>query len=585
MWKSISKSIIIALIIFFIKITAVSAMEYIDEFQSDIEVKPDGSLLITETIAVYHEGREVKRGIYRDLSTAKGENYDVLFVLRNNKQEPWFVERVNNKFRINTGNDTFLESPALSVYTISYIMYDALRPIKSSNLNELYLNVTGRWSLPINKLDITVTYPPQTEIVKQYSYETNRDTKQYTPGEKFSFTNLSPMHEITIAQSFIKGTVNIPLPKIWRWIIASFIATLIYFLIVWSIWGKDPEPHPIVPDWQVPQKLTPLECAYIEKKGAQPSNAFFLHIIWLLNQKIISVIEQDAPAFLGKKKTYTLTTNQTDTSPENEEAKTYLKEFPNVLTLTSSPSYRVGRYEQNLCKKITTKMENKYYRRRNILTIIGALIFPLIWINIFPETAQVVTYILIFILPKIMSRSIYVSLLITIIIVIFLFTFTQNPLITGIFGSYLLTISIFQYLMFQPTIVGQRQKEKIEGLKMFLSTITSNDIAIKEQNKSPLYRLSKDKRLTPEDMENLFPYAVALGIEKAWEKKYASVFGTKALSQFTQQHNFTDYNFRTRLSDSCTQTAHLPSTSSSGTGSSGGGFSGGGFGGGGGGGR
>ena len=580
---SIFKSKICALIFFLcLYCFQAHALEYINDFRSSVEVKPDGSLLITETISIYHEGIEIKRGICRDLPTSKGERYDILYVLRNGAQEPWIVETKDFTKSICTGTDELLESPALSEYTISYIMYDALRQIKNSNLNELYLNITGKWSLPINHLNIDIRYPPETEIKTQYSYITDQDKTQYTPGTEMNLTDIAPHHEVTIAQSFVKGTVHIPLPKYWFWSIIGLIATLLYFLIVWVPFGKDPKPNPIVPDWDVPQNLSPLECAYLDKNGARPSNAFFLHILWLLNQKILNISEQEAPAFLGKKKTYTLTVQNQPQKIKDKEAELYLRNYPNVLTLTSAPQQKVTEYAAKLYQTIEKRLEKKYYKRRNFITIIGALIFPLIWLNFFPETAGALYCLAIFILPQIMSRTLIGALFIAITITVLLFTFTQNVLLTEIFGAYLLLIALFQHLMFQPTLYGQREKEKIAGIKMFLTTITENNNAQKEDSPSLLKRLSKDKRLTPEDMEHLFPYAVALGIEKDWEKKYAAFFGATALTDFMTSRHYTAADFQTRLNDSCNQVTSYSSHESSGIGSSGGGFAGGGFGGGGG---
>ena len=146
---------------------------------------------------------------------------------------------------------------------------------------------------------------------------------------------------------------------------------------------------------------------------------------------------------------------------------------------------------------------------------------------------------------------------------------------------------IFTHLMFQPTLIGQRQKEQIEGLKMFLkavSTPANAEEAPLEDVSEKKPALSKAKRLTPKDMDNLFPYAVALGIEKEWSKRYLAIFGAATLAQATHDiwHNV---NFKTDLSNTCNTATGPVSTSSSGTGSLGRGFAGGGFGGGGGGGR
>ena len=146
--------------------------------------------------------------------------------------------------------------------------------------------------------------------------------------------------------------------------------------------------------------------------------------------------------------------------------------------------------------------------------------------------------------------------------------------------------------MFQPTIPGQRQKEKIAGLKMFLKTITGSNIS----NDNPLNidnntGMPMDKRLTPSDMEALFPYAVALGLEKAWERKFKTIFGTDAYQELTTNNIYYQNDFTRQLRQTSLNTARFPrqtsssSPFSSGSGGFGGGHAGGGFGGGGGGGR
>ena len=138
------------------------------------------------------------------------------------------------------------------------------------------------------------------------------------------------------------------------------------------------------------------------------------------------------------------------------------------------------------------------------------------------------------------------------------------------FALYGILVYAFNYLLFQPTFIGQRQMEKIAGLKMFLETINSNKTA------------QADKRITPEDMEHLFPYAIALGLEKAWSKKYEAIFGAQKLAEKNANHIYYNTNISSNLNHYC---AKASSYTSSGTGSSGGGHAGGGYGGGGGGGR
>ena len=46
-------------------VVPLAAAEIIHSFDSKIEVKKDGTLIVTETIKVRAEGRNIKRGIYR----------------------------------------------------------------------------------------------------------------------------------------------------------------------------------------------------------------------------------------------------------------------------------------------------------------------------------------------------------------------------------------------------------------------------------------------------------------------------------------------------------------------------------------
>lgn len=591
MWMSNFKYILLT-ICFLLLAFPLKALEYIENFHSDIMVNPDGSLNIEETITVHHEGIKIKRGIFRDLSTSKGESYKILNVMRNGAPEPWFTEKLGYMLRLNTGDDKFLESPTTSTYTINYIMYDALRPIKDESLNELYLNITGKWDFPIKHLTAEVRYPPDTGVTRQYGYQTNRPKQEYIPDKPFQFFNLAPNEQATIAQAFTQGTVNIPLPKTYRLLILSFLLMLIYYLIAWRIWGKDPAPKAIVPDWEAPKDLSPLECAFINENGQTPNNAFFLHILWLLQQKVINILENKSSGFMGQKTMYTLTTAE---KPEisNKEMQMYCDNFPNVLTITSTRSERLADYQQNLTDQLSKKLEKKYYHKRNMLTAIGALIMPLTCLYLFPSTAPLLLWVFCIIAaPAIYSKNMWPSIFIAVIATPVMYSYltaTGDYIWPAVFYGYFILIVIFAHLMFQPTFIGQRQKEKIEGLKMFLKAVSNPDIEQpetaddEENNTERKTLLSNKKRLTPKDMDNLFPYAIALRLEKEWSKKYADIFGYATVAKNTHNLWFQP-KFQTNFSQCCKTSAPLQQ-SSLGLGSSGRGCAGGGFGGGGGGGR
>jgi hypothetical protein len=97
-----------------------AAQERILSYDSEVQVAADGSLEVTERIAVRAEGNNIRRGIYRDFPTRYKDGYgnrivvdfQMIDVQRDGKTEPWFTENRPNAVRINTGNDGLLHTPA-----------------------------------------------------------------------------------------------------------------------------------------------------------------------------------------------------------------------------------------------------------------------------------------------------------------------------------------------------------------------------------------------------------------------------------------------------------------------------------------
>src|SRR5690606_8747413 len=103
------------------------AIEEIQRYDIEIEIRADGSLDVTEHITVQAEGSQIRRGLYRDFPTRYRDRlgnrvvvgFEVLGVERDGTPEPWFTEALHNGVRINTGNDDFLPRfPGTYRYTL-----------------------------------------------------------------------------------------------------------------------------------------------------------------------------------------------------------------------------------------------------------------------------------------------------------------------------------------------------------------------------------------------------------------------------------------------------------------------------------
>jgi len=140
--------------------------ERITDFHSDIVIKPDSTLLITETIQVHSLGHSIKHGIYRDFPTgrqrANGGTYTVSFRLldiqRDGHPEPYHVTTNRKSKRIYIGSKNRTLPPGDYTYTIRYKTGFQIGFFKSHD--ELYWNVTGtQWQFPIDHASATIHLP------------------------------------------------------------------------------------------------------------------------------------------------------------------------------------------------------------------------------------------------------------------------------------------------------------------------------------------------------------------------------------------------------------------------------------------
>ncbi len=125
------------------------AAEIIERFDARIDVAPNGNLTVTETIRVRAEGREIKRGIYRDFPLTFLDDQDrrrqvtfkLIDVTRDNRPESHFTKRSGAGIRIYAGQESVFLQPG--TYT-SRFRYETGRQIRFlADHDELFWKVTG----------------------------------------------------------------------------------------------------------------------------------------------------------------------------------------------------------------------------------------------------------------------------------------------------------------------------------------------------------------------------------------------------------------------------------------------------------
>ena len=172
------KRILFALFVLAAALVPAVAEERIARFISDVDVQRNGDLLVTETIQIWAEGRQIKRGILRDFPTtyrrADGSRvevgFDVQSVTRDGSNEEFATEKMANGVRVRIGSAGRSVNSGLHEYVIRYRTTRQVGFFDS--YDELYWNVTGNgWTFPIEVAEARINLPDKVEF-KQTAFYT-----------------------------------------------------------------------------------------------------------------------------------------------------------------------------------------------------------------------------------------------------------------------------------------------------------------------------------------------------------------------------------------------------------------------------
>lgn len=558
----------------------VSAAEVIKDFHADIRVQTDGSVIVTESITVNREGRQIKRGIYRDLPKTKGVHYSVLSVKRDGQKEPYFTENTGRFYRINTGNENYLPRNGLYTFEIRYQARNVILDFK--DYDEIYWNVTGNeWAFPIERASAKVFPPEGAKEIQHASYVGFSGSKTpagYNPETGvFSVSGLNKGQGMTVAVGFDKGFVTatrapaFPLEKGIKYAVLILAA---YLLMTWHLFGRDPEKDAVMPRFRGLPDLTPAQAGWIYAYGHNAPDCV-----------TAAFLQGGISGFLKIEGTDDLRITKLRPAKAGEEKviERYLT-MPVTLTKKYNPSMKM--FMNGFKTFLENKAGEKYFTANTRWLVFGCLLMlaltaGLCYLANALPLAAVIGFYLIFFIPagkglisvfstgKFSFSSLFVLIFIGIHFSVMAFGITSDMPDAGpVFLFYVLSclaLIIYSFLIIQPTRKGMEVITHLDGIKMFLKAVEPTLPEEVDFNK----------------MEALLPYAVLFGLEKEWSKKMKQIVaGASYRPDWYGGRAFSFHNldtFHSVVSTSCTP----PSRSGSG----GGGGCGGGFGGGGGGGR
>ncbi|MGI9464159.1 MAG: DUF2207 domain-containing protein, partial [Aestuariivirgaceae bacterium] len=266
------------------------AREEILHFDSLIEVEQDGGIIVTEKITVRAEGRQIKRGIYRDLPVnyvgslgdRRPAGFKLLEVNSDVTGSAHFTKRLGEDIRIYVGERNRRLKPGVYTYTFRYSMAHQLGYF--DDYDEIYWNVTGnRWAFPINRVTTRIVLPSGAKILQTAAYtghrgDTGKDFDVSRIAEniaEFTTTRQLARHEeITVSVGWPKGIVAAPTmtDQTFSWLLgnsgllalfATAIAVPWFLFTSWLKVGRDPDGGVIIPLFSPPDSLSPAAVSFI----------------------------------------------------------------------------------------------------------------------------------------------------------------------------------------------------------------------------------------------------------------------------------------------------------------------------------
>ena len=547
-----------------------SAEERIARFISDVQVRPDASLDVTETIDVRAEGDRIRRGIFRDFPTRyrgrKGSQVRVGFtlrdVLRDGLPEKAATEAISNGVRIRIGDADKLLEPGDHRYVIRY---RTTRQVgRFADYDELYWNVTGTdWVFPIDSAEATIRLPRAVKLGQRAVYTGSQGSTGHDaavvaerPGEiQFRTTRpLGSYEGLTVAVAWPKGVVaEADEGTRARWwladygpLIAGALALLglgAFYTIAWQRAGRNPRPGTVVPIFAPADDLSPAAMRYVWKMGAD-NRAFAAALVDMGVRGHIRMVEEDGGWLSRDKTRLERIAGPAPLPPEEEAALRELARTGESIVMEQKNHVEFAAAKKTLQEAFKQRFDGKLFLRNWGWALAGvALFLAALWLTaaaivaatgvldvtiVLIALGALVTTVLLLLLVQEMRSTGKCLVLVGVMISGGVAAVVGFPVLAAAFASgwlaplafplvgLPLVVSTFFWIA-APTREGRAVLDRIAGFRQYLS-ITEGE---------RLDRMTPPKD-TPELFERYLPYAIALGVENRWADRFQSVLAQAA---------------------------------------------------------
>ena len=290
------------------------AEEKIFLFSSTATVNADSSLEVREDITVNVEGRQIRRGIYRDFPTTYTDSsgrtvrvgFTVKSALLNGRKVPYKTESRSNGVRVYIGDAKSTAPLGKQTYTLVYVTTHQVGFFDGHD--ELYWNVTGNeWAFPIDEARFSLSIPGDApfnsvEFYTGWHGARGQDARVLPDKTVETTASLAPGEGLTVVYTWPKGIVTqpkIPLRILFfekysiHFLVAVPLLLLLAYFLLWLRWGKDPPMPAIIPLFSPVDGKSPGFLRYVRRMGMD--NTCFAAAILNLAVKGYILIEDLTP--------------------------------------------------------------------------------------------------------------------------------------------------------------------------------------------------------------------------------------------------------------------------------------------------
>lgn len=552
----------------FISPLPLRAEEWINNYQVDIEVAEDGLLEITERILITSESDKIVHGINREIPLAfiaadghRGRSFlTVLDIERDGEPENYEIIENNRGAVIRIGRSDVELAPDDYLYKIRYHINRVVS--HADEYDRLIWNVNGNEGhFPIDALSVRVALPEgaaplAVEVYTGHFGEDGKDvivkktgnvvtfkaTRPYAVGENMTIELLlpkgviQPPDEATLNQwkyydheSTISGAVTF----IWGALLACFL---------WLLFGRDPRPGVIVPRWEPPGGMSPGRVNYSVSRNFETGfwTAFSASVVDLAVKGKV-VLEDLSDGITVRK-----ISDEADSRLPTEQAA-IMRMLPPAgesFRFNSENATKTRELGETFRSAVVTEIGHKFYRPRRWIWInFGLLMFLALVVHEINFTVGVeyldgwlpdhwlAALAAWFFATKavrkwrgllLLSRqagardrfSILLNLFIAaaILLVFSMIVYADAPVPRD---NFLLTFTLAMISTLLWAFIGRLSRkgrevmDGIDGLSLYLELAEKDRMA-----------LADAPNMSPAHYEILLPYAVALGVEKAWSNHF-----------------------------------------------------------------